>query len=350
MGLRAHAPAFCFGIALGFAVPGLGLASPSPSPGPTVPAPLRSAAGAPSHVSYVGEVQVIRWGTEHATATIERVEHLAPDSTKILFEAPQSVYGDYVVERADEAFRYDVKRAVVVDARNPPLANPALIDTDLNLLASNYRLVDGPPETIAGRTATTVSLINKFTGLRGMRLSIDAQTNLILARAAYRSDGTLESEMRFTEVRITDRIPREIFTNNIPPGFHVVSAGRYGVPSSDIGSSLKAAGFTPWSPKYLPEGFALLGADVETVKGIRSLHLLYSDGMRTISLFENPGDATADFGTLAPTHVVLENHDAEYVKEGPTTLLAWRERSLCFALVGDLEVRDLLQIAASVVP
>lgn len=350
MGLRGFSGIALLTALLGTAGPALAGSSPSPAPHPTVPAPLRAAAAAPAHVSYVGEVQVIRWGSDRATATMERVEHLAPDSTKILFEAPQSIYGDYVVQLADQAYRYDVKHGRVIDAHNPHLANPALIDTDLDLLAANYRLVDGPPDTIAGRPVATVSLINKFTGLRGMRISIDTQTHLILARESFHSDGALESEMRFTAVRITDRIPREIFSNSIPPGFHVVSDGRYGLPSGNIAASLHDAGFAPWGPHYLPEGFALLGADVETVKGVRTLHLLYSDGMRSISLFENPGDALPDFGTLTPVHVTLENHDAAYVKEGPTTLLTWRERSLCFALVGDLEVRDLLQIAASVVP
>ena len=38
------------------------------------------------------------------------------------------------------------------------------------------------------------------------------------------------------------------------------------------------------------------------------------------------------------------------MRDGPTTLLAWREEGLAFALVGDLDLKDLVRIAISVVP
>jgi anti-sigma factor RsiW len=80
------------------------------------------------------------------------------------------------------------------------------------------------------------------------------------------------------------------------------------------------------------------------------LHLLYSDGLRSISLFENATDAAADFGTLRAKTIVFPGHEAEYVEDGPTTLLTWRERGLYFALVSDLMRPELAEIAKSVVP
>ncbi|HMD02528.1 MAG TPA: DUF4367 domain-containing protein, partial [Candidatus Baltobacteraceae bacterium] len=91
-------------------------------------------------------------------------------------------------------------------------------------------------------------------------------------------------------------------------------------------------------------------ADVTTVNGVRTLHLLYSDGLRTISLFENATGAAADFGTLHPTTIHFQGHDAQYVEDGPTTLLTWKEHGLYFALVGDLMRNELIEIGKSVVP
>jgi len=51
-----------------------------------------------------------------------------------------------------------------------------------------------------------------------------------------------------------------------------------------------------------------------------------------------------------PKTVDLENHTAQYVEQGPTTLLAWSEHGLHFALVGELSRTELIKIAASVVP
>jgi anti-sigma factor RsiW len=46
----------------------------------------------------------------------------------------------------------------------------------------------------------------------------------------------------------------------------------------------------------------------------------------------------------------FSGHEAEYVEDGPTTLLTWRERGLYFALVSDLMRPELAEIAKSVVP
>ena len=83
---------------------------------------------------------------------------------------------------------------------------------------------------------------------------------------------------------------------------------------------------------------------------MRTLHLIYSDGLRTLSLFENATGAAADFGALHPRTVRFEGHDAQYVEDGPTTLLTWKEHGLHFALVGDLLRTELIEIAKSVVP
>jgi anti-sigma factor RsiW len=86
------------------------------------------------------------------------------------------------------------------------------------------------------------------------------------------------------------------------------------------------------------------------VNGVRTLHLLYSDGLRSISLFENATGAAADFGALHPTTINFEGHDGQYVEDGPTTLLTWKEHDIHFALVGDLLRPELIEIAKSVVP
>ena len=83
---------------------------------------------------------------------------------------------------------------------------------------------------------------------------------------------------------------------------------------------------------------------------MRNLHLLYSDGIRTLSLFENNSDSEPDFGGVKPSITRFEGHDAQYVKDGPTTLLTWREHGLAFALIGDLDLKKLTEIAISVIP
>jgi len=315
---------------------------------------VRGATEAPKHVSYVGQLQSTRWGNTRAVATIARVEHKAPDETRRTYLAPQALYGEYIITHGAKTSQYDVKNSRVVVSENYAPENQVALNDNIALLSANYRAIVGPAETVAGRNADTVTMINRHTGERMMRLWIDTQTKIVLAKESYHSDGSLSTRMRFDEIRYTGDIPAGIFDQAVPAGYSTVQGRQFGSTTTDVPTAIKAAiktaGFTPIGPKYLPEGFSIISADVNDVKGVKSLHLLYSDGLRNLSLFENASNAAADFGALRPATTSFEGHDAQYVKDGPTTLLAWREHNLAFALVGDLDVKELTDIATSIVP
>jgi outer membrane lipoprotein-sorting protein len=310
---------------------------------------LHASIDAPKTVSYVGEVQTTRWGPNGASATLARIEHVAPDRTRRLYVAPDSAYGDYVVTIATNSYVFDVKRNRI-ETQNPVLASQVALNDNFALLIANYRPVLGTTEMVAGREAATVSLVNKYTGERAMRIWIDRETKLILAKETYRSNGSVATRARFDDIRYTGDIPPDLFSTAPPSGFSVVIGYQFNTLSTDIDKTTHSAGFDFQGPHYLPDGFSILSAEVADVNSVRTLHLMYSDGIRMVSLFENASGAAADFGAAHPLQTRVENYDAEYVKQGPTTLLAWHERGLSLALVGDLDLRELIAIAASVVP
>ncbi|MGB8267815.1 MAG: DUF4367 domain-containing protein [Candidatus Velthaea sp.] len=319
-------------------------------PATTAGALVRAAIDAPHRISYVGQEQVTRWGATAADSTIIRVEHKAPNLFRRTYLAPESIYGDYVVTRGAQSDKFEPKETRVIRTENPALENAVALNGNAALMARNYTPVLGPDEIVADRKTTTIALVNRYTGERLLRLWIDTQTHLILAKEAYHSDGSLATRVRFDQIRYTSDMPSSLFSLAIPAGYHTVQGRTYADPSVNIGKAIAAAGFSPVEPKYLPDGFSIVGAATTVVKSVTSLHLLYSDGVRNLSLFENARAAAADFGDLKPETVTFEGHDAQYVKQGPTTLLAWREHDLAFALVGDLDLKELIEIAKSVIP
>ncbi len=64
-------------------------------------------------------------------------------------------------------------------------------------------------------------------------------------------------------------------------GLTQVAGPKRGVPSEAIDSLVAQAGFAAHNPKFLPLGFSPVEGSVETIQGVRTLHLLYSDGVRT---------------------------------------------------------------------
>jgi negative regulator of sigma E activity len=328
-----------------------GLATPAPgaTDAAASDALVRTAFDAPKHVSYVGQLQTIRWGTRVAVATIQRIEHLAPGRTRRTFLAPEALYGEYDVTVGQSTARIDPKQRRAVLEENPTTESPVAMNNNLALLVANYRAIVGPVEMVAARPATTVSLVNRYTGERMMRIWIDNDTKIVLAKEAYHVDGSLAWRMRFDDIRFTSEIPPDIFSLDTPPGFVAIAGHHFADSAAEEQHALDDAGFKPVIPHYLPNGFSEIGADVSTIHGVRDLHVIYSDGLRGLSLFENNDDEPATFDGLKPATTRVDGHEATYVRDGPTTLLSWRAGGLAFALVGDLDVRELTDIAKSVV-
>jgi negative regulator of sigma E activity len=309
---------------------------------------LNSAIHARETVSYVAQVQMIHFGPSGSVATIANEEHLAPDETRDTYLAPEEMLGDRVIMHGPETFSYDEKRQRVVISHGTARDTQTITNGNLGLLLANYRPSLSAPEIVAGRPTIPCALMNRFTGERVMRIWIDAQTRLVLQKETYHADGSIGSRVQFESVRYMQQMPSTYFATPIPSGYRVVENNTGGPATTDLERVIKDAGFAPSGPRYLPEGFTVISADVTTLKGVKTLHLMYSDGIRSLSLFENAANATADFGHLRPVATKVENRDALYTNDGATTFLSWKTSALTFALVGDLDIRELKAIAASV--
>jgi negative regulator of sigma E activity len=307
---------------------------------------LRSAMTAPQRVSYVGEVQVLRIGTQRSDAAIYRVEHLAPSLTRRWYLAPQDLYGDSIISRGDTTYSIDVKRDRVVVSQEDSIDDQVAQDDNFGVLMANYKASYAPDETLDGRPVHVVVLNNRYTGQTTMHVLIDARTGLVLERQQFGGNGSLIAQMRIEQIRYTTSIPTGVF--ELPKGLRRVPGTSRTVPSSDVAHVVAQAGFSATSPKYLPEGFTPIAADVISIKGVPTLHLLFSDGLRTVSFFQNDKNAAIDLSRYRINQTTVGSQAAQYVEDGPTTVLAWASGARHYALVGELSIKELEQIGASV--
>jgi anti-sigma factor RsiW len=109
-----------------------------------------------------------------------------------------------------------------------------------------------------------------------------------------------------------------------------------------LAEARKAATFDLVSPPRLHPGYML--DQVRRIDGRDALHLLYTDGVSTLSLFEQPLDGGRG----------LEAQDfreyAIYRSEGQAgrAILAWSDDSLSYVLIGNLEMSQLMDMAQSI--
>jgi negative regulator of sigma E activity len=292
----------------------------------------------------------VRFSSSHAVATIVKVEHQSPEMTRRWYVAPDALYGDYIIERGSSVYEFDTKHQKVTISHNPLLDNQVAAADNFDRVLSNYRAVIDGPGMIAEHPTISIELVNKYTGERALRVWLDQKTHLVLKKEEYHGNGAVASQTLFDDLRYTASIPEAVFATDIPSGFTQSGGAALSMPSSDIDRVIADAGFKPYTPKDLPQGFVLARGAVDRVGDVKTLHLLYSDGLRSLSLFENANGAAADYGNFHPKTISFEGHDASYVEEGPTTLVTWKEHGLHFALVGDLLLPELVPIAVSVVP
>lgn len=307
---------------------------------------LRSAVDAPRHVSFTAQVELLTIGSQSSEASVFRVAHSASGLTRRTYVSPPNLYGDWSVSRGDSTYSVDVKRHRIVVTENETFGIHYGWERNLALLTRNYNAVLGPPGHVIGRTTHTIALVNRYTGATAMRLWIDDATGLMLQREVYTSSGSLVIQMHFDDLNVTRAIPPSTFTL---PHYPIVQGPSRGVPSIDPSVVIARCGFRARVPRYLPEGFTDVAADLARENGIETLHILYSDGLRTVSLFENARGSAVDMSGYHVTAFSAGPLRGQYVDSGAFTLLAWARGGLHFALVGDLNRNDLEKIALSLV-
>jgi negative regulator of sigma E activity len=306
------------------------------------------AMAAPASVSYTGVAESLRIGDDGSQVSVYRIEHRAPNRTIRRYTAPPALLGDALVTVGDENFSIDAAHHRIVERRNDAIDDQIAIDDNYLLLRQNYRAVRRASESFDGRDVNDVALVNNYTHRTTMLVRVDARRKLVLDKQRFAADGSMIAETRFEQIHYASGLPLSDFA--LPKGYAIVHATRFGSPSVDPQRVAARAGFAAREPRFLPDGFSPVEGSIVTLQGVRTLHVLYSDGLRTVSLFENDGPAAVNMKRFHPQATSLAGRRAQYAEDGPTTLLTWRGTSLQYALVGELQLTELKRIAASVEP
>jgi len=109
-----------------------------------------------------------------------------------------------------------------------------------------------------------------------------------------------------------------------------------------LSEARKAADFDLVSPSWLRPCYRL--DQIRKIEGRDALQMLYTDGISSLSLFEQPLD-----GQYRLSRQDFREY-AVYRNKGQTggTILAWKDDSLSYVLIGNTEMSQLMDIAQSI--
>jgi hypothetical protein len=305
---------------------------------------LAEAVHAPRHLSYIARVEHVRFDSHATRSVLVRIEHLAPNLTCRSYLAPRRLLGNSTVQVDQRLYEFDIHHRRLIQSLR---RDPDDLETGQNfmLLSRNYRAVRGGDSTIAGVRAESISLLNRRSGKKVLTIWFDGHTHLIIGKDAFDSDGATASHMQFETIRYTSNISPSIFSTHPPPRFSVVTHDQRRLRRT-LRETIAKAPFKAVESSVLPDGFALIDASLQEIHGIPMLHLLYSDGIRTLSVFENTKDSAVRFHGYVARSLNLDGHAAKEMSDGADSLLTWHGNDeITFTLVGDLTDRELLTIS-----
>jgi hypothetical protein len=225
------------------------------------------------------------------------------------------------------------------------MTGPALRDREA-LIRANYRTAWRHNGTFGGRPTIDALLINKHTNRPALFVRVDRETKIVLDKQEFAAGGGIISETRLDQVRYAPVSPA-VF--DLPKGYAIVQPQRVNGSSNDPDRVVRSAGFAARKPA-LPDGFSPLDGDLVELRGIRTVQLLYSDGIQTVSLFETATAVTPDMAPFHPDALNVGGRPAQYAEDGTVALLTWNDGTLYYTLVGELGKAELQHIATTITP
>lgn len=285
---------------------------------------LRRAIAAPQRVSYTGTQYVSAWSALDRTAStsaVVEVEHTAGGPTVVNGKAA----GRLSLPSGSGGATW------LAGAGGP-----------VGLLVDTHRVVAAERAAVAGRAAEVVEA-RRADGSVAARLWLDAEHALPLRREVYDEHGRALSASAFVEVDLVEAAPRAARTAS-----RAHSAGGGGTDAratlsrADL-ERLRSAGWR--CPGALDGSLVLYRAS----RHGDAVHLGYSDGVATLSVFEQPGYLDSD---------ALDGFEAQdvaggvvYARPGPPSQFTWvTEGDRVITVVADGPVSDVESVLDALPP
>ncbi len=212
-----------------------------------------------------------------------RIAHVAGESGEI--ERLETLDGSprEVIRREGEVRCVLPKlKTVIIDRQASRRTFPGRLPMSVSTLSEHYRIAKGAESRVAGRTSQIVMLEPRDNLRYGHQLWADAESGLLLKARMVDEGGELIEQFAFNEVQIGGEIDPSLLQAryNAAPDWRILNAHGNDTKAQEIGWQLTDA---------LP-GYRLMSSIRREVgvDGHEALHLVYSDGLTSISVFIEP--------------------------------------------------------------
>jgi sigma-E factor negative regulatory protein RseB len=213
----------------------------------------------------------------------------------------------------------DEKSVLVEHRRIDTKTFPALLPEQLQELDQNYQIELGKTGRVTGRVAQLVSIKPRDRLRYGYQLWADQESGLLLKADLLDTGGQPIEQFMFTHLKVGAAIPDEAFEPE--PGGQGLVWHR-----ADPAANPPPAGTSRWQLTELPKGYRLTShiARQLPTRRVPIEHLVYSDGLATVSVFveksDKPAGAAHGVSRMGAVHAYsrrVDGHQVTVVGEVP---------------------------------
>jgi negative regulator of sigma E activity len=239
---------------------------------------LQRAYAADRSVTYVATVHTRVNGASGATEADVKVWHSGGKQRMEYVSGPMA--GRVLVDDGTHVYWLQTEDRTAVAA--PAGGSPA----NMALLLRNYKVTAGGVATIAGRRALLLKVSPRKPPGPRRDVWIDSATSVILRTDSYTSDGRLQASTRVVSISFPARLSETLFA--LPRGWTVTQHSPNAGEKLSIAEASQKIGMPVYQPSVLPAGFHLQGVYLATTgSGIPMVHLRYTDGLNSLSVFQH---------------------------------------------------------------
>lgn len=215
------------------------------------------------------------------------------------------------------------RRTVLVEKRTDDSTLLAAVPAYNEELEAHYNIERGPFTKALGRRTQVINVTPRDQFRYGYRLWLDDETAMPLKSQLCDSEGNVIEQILFAELNFRDRIPADSLKPSVSgEGFRWIR--------QDVQPQLAAGQVAGWGVIRLPAGFRLTAWRIQLIAGskVPVQHLVYSDGLASVSVFIEPSDPQAQpmkglakVGAAFAFSRAMDGHQVTAVGEVPPVTL-----------------------------
>lgn len=229
-----------------------------------------------------------------------------------------------------------------------PAADLAKAHKGLNRLEAKYAVDIVGREHLLDRPSTLVEITRREDGALVERLWVDDESELLLRRETYAGQDNLLRMVAYLKLDLDPEAPRGDAPLRPSRGQRPGQERREQavLEVDELGrAALRDASWVV--PEQMPGDYAIDGAFALSAEDTQPLQTVYSDGLYTVSLFEQRG--RLDPATLPEGHTITNEYGFEaYTWQGAVPhRVVWEAGGATWSLVGDAPPEEFAAIVAS---